>query len=74
MTRYKMAGIAGFSKEWLTNPKYSKWLEKTASSEAHWKIFHRFIDLSSVGRCALDSQLKGKKHIEASSSNTVTVK
>ena len=74
MTRYKMAGNVGFSKEWLTNPKYSKWLEKTASSEAHWKIFHRFIDLSNMGHCALDSQLKGKKHIEASSSNTGTVK
>ena len=73
MTRYKMAGNVGFIKEWLTNPKNSKWLEKTASSEAHWKIFHRFIDLSNMGRCALGSQLKGKKHMEASS-NTGTVK
>ena len=74
MTRCKMTGNAGFSKGWLTNPKYSKWLEKTASSEAHWKIFHKIIDLSNMGRCALDSQLKGKKDIEAFSSNTRTVK
>ena len=64
-----------FRAEWLTNPKYSTWLEKTSvSTEAYCKHCHKNIDLLNMGRGALESHMKGQKHSDASGTNSGTIK
>lgn len=55
-----------FNSTWLTNPKYLGWLEKVKDKPclAFCRPCHKEIALSNMGKRALDSHAKSKKHMK----------
>ncbi|GFO10721.1 peptidase m20 domain-containing protein 2 [Plakobranchus ocellatus] len=53
-----------FQDSWLQDPCFSGWLKRSSSnSEAHCSICKKNFDFKSMGRSALVSHMKGKKHL-----------
>ena len=52
-----------FKLDWLNNPMYSPWLEMTGHNKmAKCNVCKCTIEVSSMGKSALDSHMKSKKH------------
>ena len=53
-----------FSRSWLLNPLYKKWLGEVsgAKHKARCILCMKDVDISSVGESALTSHMIGKKH------------
>ena len=55
-----------FQKNWLTEPEFKVWLsaDKSTPHSAVCRLCHKSFDIKSMGRTALLSHMKGKKHKE----------
>lgn len=60
-----MPGNCHFQDNWLKEEEFGGWLTKgNTDSSAFRKMCQKNIDISSMGRAAIKSHLKGKKHLE----------
>ena len=64
-----------FQLECLENPKYSEWIKFKSNNEmADCKICLCAIDLSNMGKRALDSHTKSKKHTSKTNTKSSLIK
>ena len=61
-----------FQDSWVKDPSFSPWLKRSGSknNEAYCTLCKKTIDYKSMGRSALVSHMKGKKHLSLASASS----
>ena len=54
-----------FQTKWKSDPQFKDWIQETDNSHsAYCKLCKKNVDIKTMGRTALTSHMKGKKHLE----------
>ena len=71
----EIMGRCVFAGKWLSDPRFESWLQAYPSSngKARCKCCRKNIDIASMGEAALVSHMKGKRHVDLSSSQRSTI-
>ena len=61
-----------FQDSWVKDPSFSPWLKRSGSknNEAYCSLCKKTIDYKSMGRSAIVSHMKGKKHLSLASASS----
>ena len=65
--RCDMPGKCSFQGRWVSNPLYSQWIARvaTSSGDASCRVCQKSFDVSNMGEAALRSHMRAKRHASA---------
>lgn len=74
MAKQGHTGRSSFQAQWLNEPVYKGWLQQVQDDKysASCSLCHKVFSLSSMGRTAITSHMRGSKHIDRYKSSRIS--